>query len=110
MVRTYTVRTFDPERIELAIDFVVHGDHGVAGPWAAAAEPGDLIYLSGLGGAYAPDPRADWHLLIGDERTAGDRCSRGAPRRRAEGHVLIEVPGPASEIDLPVPHVVGSPG
>ena len=33
--RTYTVRDWDGER--LTIDFVVHGDDGVAGPWAAAA-------------------------------------------------------------------------
>ena len=26
VVRTYTVRSFDPDRIELAVDFVVHGD------------------------------------------------------------------------------------
>ena len=27
----------DTERGEITIDFVVHGEHGVAGPWAAAA-------------------------------------------------------------------------
>ncbi len=64
--RTYTVRAWDAERTELTIDFVVHGDEGVAGPWAAAAQPGDTIQLNGPGGAYAPDPDADWHLLAGD--------------------------------------------
>ena len=39
-VRTYTVRSVDTERRELTIDFVVHGEHGVAGPWASAATPG----------------------------------------------------------------------
>src|SRR5688500_4428095 len=34
-VRTYTVRRVDAERGEITIDFVVHGEHGVAGPWAA---------------------------------------------------------------------------
>lgn len=104
VVRTYTVRAFDPERIELAVDFVVHGDRGVAGPWAAAAEPGDRIYLSGPGGAYAPDPRAGWHLLIGDE-SAMPAISAAVESLAAdaEGQVLIEVPGAESEIDLPVP-------
>ncbi|WP_445148799.1 siderophore-interacting protein [Baekduia sp. Peel2402] len=64
--RTYTVRAWDPERGELTIDFVVHGDEGVAGPWALAAQPGDTLQLNGPGGAYAPDPAADWHLLVGD--------------------------------------------
>lgn len=66
-VRTYTVRSADPERRELAIDFVVHGEHGVAAPWAASATPGQRAYLMGPSGAYAPDPAADWHLFAGDE-------------------------------------------
>jgi NADPH-dependent ferric siderophore reductase len=64
--RTYSVRAWDPERQLLTIDFVVHGDAGVAGPWAAAAKPGDVLQLSGPGGAYAPDPGAAWHLMVGD--------------------------------------------
>jgi NADPH-dependent ferric siderophore reductase len=49
------------------IDFVVHGDEGIAGPWAAGAKPGDPVRFMGPGGGYAPDPAADWHLLAGDE-------------------------------------------
>jgi len=30
-VRTYTVRRVDTERRQIVIDFVVHGEHGVAG-------------------------------------------------------------------------------
>ena len=67
VVRTYTLRWVDIHTQRLAIDFVVHGDEGVAGPWAASARPGDLLVLSGPGGGYAPDPNADWHLFIGDE-------------------------------------------
>src|SRR6185312_11525172 len=66
-VRTYTVRDVDTERREISIDFVVHGQHGVAGPWAAAATPGQPAYLMGPSGAYAPDPAADWHLFAGVE-------------------------------------------
>ncbi|WRL65744.1 siderophore-interacting protein [Blastococcus brunescens] len=54
MTRTYTVRAWDAETGELTIDFVHHGDEGLAGPWAAAAQPGDVIQLMGPGGAYAP--------------------------------------------------------
>ena len=63
-VRTYTVREWDGER--LTIDFVVHGDEGVAGPWALSAQPGDGLQLMGPGGAYTPSPEADWHLMVGD--------------------------------------------
>lgn len=66
-VRTYTALFPDVEAGTLSIDFVVHGDEGVAGPWAAHARPGDTLLVNGPGGAYRPDPTADWHLLVGDE-------------------------------------------
>lgn len=64
--RTYSVRRWDAERVRLTIDFVVHGDEGVAGPWARQATPGDQLQLQGPGGAYAPDPDAPAYLLVGD--------------------------------------------
>jgi NADPH-dependent ferric siderophore reductase len=64
--RSYTVGDWDPDAGRLTIDFVVHGDSGVAGPWAARARPGDLLQMRGPGGAYAPDPDADWYLMVGD--------------------------------------------
>jgi NADPH-dependent ferric siderophore reductase len=84
-MRTYTVRALDRAAGELTIDFVHHGDVGLAGPWAAAARPGDLLRLSGPGGAYAPDGTADWHLMVGDESAlpaigaACERVSSGVP-------------------------------
>jgi NADPH-dependent ferric siderophore reductase len=66
-VRTYTIRRWRPEVPEMWVDFVVHGDAGVAGPWAVHAQPGDVVRFMGPGGGYAPDPQADWHLLAGDE-------------------------------------------
>ena len=66
-MRTYTVRSFDEDTHELTIDFVYHGDEGIAGPWAASAKPGDVLWFNGPGGAYGPDETADWHLLVGDE-------------------------------------------
>jgi NADPH-dependent ferric siderophore reductase len=103
-VRTFSVRDWDPETRRLTIDFVVHGDTGVAGPWAANAKPGDRLQLFGPGGAYAPDPGADWHLLIGDEAVIPAiaaslaRVPAGRP-----AHVLIEVGGPDDELELETP-------
>jgi len=57
--RSYTVRHWDPARRQLTLDFVVHGDHGIAGPWAAGAQPGDTLELTGPGGGYAPSADAD---------------------------------------------------
>ena len=67
VVRTYTALFPDVDAGTLAIDFVVHGDEGVAGPWAQRAAAGDVLLANGPGGAYRPDPDADWHLLVGDE-------------------------------------------
>jgi NADPH-dependent ferric siderophore reductase len=101
-VRTYSVRAWDPARLELTIDFVVHGSSGVAGPWATNAAPGDAIQLVGPGGAYAPDPEADMHLLIGDAcvlpaiSVSLERIAAGTPI-----HVIASVAGPEEELPLP---------
>jgi len=103
-VRTYTVRRVDPERREIAIDFVVHGDHGVAGPWALSAKPGQPAYLMGPSGAYAPDPAADWYLFAGDESAIpAISASLEALPDNAVGHVFIEVSGPDDELELTAP-------
>lgn len=97
-LRTYTVRAFDAAAGELTIDFVLHGESGIAGPWAAAARPGDRLHLLGPGGAYAPDPAAAWHLLVGDEAAipaigaALERIPDGRPV-----HAIVQVDAAADE-------------
>lgn len=103
-IRTFTVRRADPDRREIAIDFVVHGDHGVAGPWAAAAQPGQPAYLMGPSGAYAPDPTADWHLIAGDESALpAIAATLEALPDDAVARVFVEVAGPDDEIELRSP-------
>jgi NADPH-dependent ferric siderophore reductase len=100
--RTYTVRDWDAERGRLTIDFVVHGDEGVAGPWALAARPGDVLQLRGPGGAFAPDPAAAYHLFVGDASAIPAiaaslaRVPAGRP-----AFVVLEVDGAAEEQPLP---------
>jgi NADPH-dependent ferric siderophore reductase len=103
-VRTYTVRNVDAERGEITIDFVVHGEQGVAAPWAAAVQPGQPAYLMGPSGAYTPDPAADWHLLAGDEAALpAISAALEALPDNAIGKVFIEVAGPGDEIALTAP-------
>ncbi|CAM5711303.1 MULTISPECIES: siderophore-interacting protein [Streptomyces] len=108
VTRTYTVRAWDPGQRELTLDFVVHGDEGLAGPWALRARPGDTVRFMGPGGAYAPDLGADWHLLAGDESAlpAIARALETLPAG-ARAHAFIEVSGPEEEqkIDTEVPVV-----
>ncbi|GHH14395.1 siderophore-interacting protein [Streptomyces rubradiris] len=98
VTRTYTVRDWDAERGELTLDFVIHGDAGLAGPWAARVRPGETVRFMGPGGAYAPDPEADWHLLAGDESAlpAIARALETLPAG-ARTHAFIEVSGPEEE-------------
>ncbi len=102
--RTYTVRSWDPDRQQLTIDFVYHGESGVAGPWAAGAKPGDPLQLLGPGGAYLPDRGADWHLMAGDASVI-PAISASLERVPADipVHVLIEVDGPEDELPLTTP-------
>jgi NADPH-dependent ferric siderophore reductase len=103
-VRTYTVRAWDGERNLLTLDFLVHGDEGVAGPWAAAAKPGDVVQLMGPGGAYAPDPDAAWHLMVGDLSVLP---AIGASLARVPEaipvHVLVELDDAADRQELASP-------
>ncbi|MFC7752292.1 siderophore-interacting protein [Tsukamurella soli] len=78
VTRTYTVRRFDRAARELAIDFVVHGDEGLAGPWAQRAQPGERLVLMGPGSGYSPTPRPRGTCW----RAISRRCRRSRPRSR----------------------------
>ncbi|SNS98813.1 NADPH-dependent ferric siderophore reductase, contains FAD-binding and SIP domains [Geodermatophilus saharensis] len=104
--RTYTVRSWDAAVGELTIDFVVHGDEGVAGPWALAARPGDTLQMFGPGGAYTPAADAAWHLLAGDETALpAITAALAALPADARAEVFVEVAGPQEQQPLP-----GGPG
>jgi len=90
--RNYTVRAFRPEGPELDIDFVVHGTEGVAGPWSAAAKPGERVAFIDQGRGWKA-VASDFVLLVADE--AGLPAIAGVLRdlpRDATGVAVIEVP------------------
>lgn len=107
MRRTYTVRSVragaDAAGIEIDVEFVTHGDEGLAGPWAAAAQPGDVIAFSGPGGNFAPTP-GSWQLLLGDESALpAIACALEAMGPQERGVVLLDVEGPGDELELSAP-------
>ena len=71
--RNYTVRAHRPDEGELDVDFVVHGDAGIAGPWAQRARPGEQVALLDQGRGFDPVPEATEYLLAGDESALYDR-------------------------------------
>ncbi len=100
--RTYTVRSVAGG--EVSVDFVVHGDEGLAGPWAATASPGDQLWIMGPGGAYTPRADAPWHLLVGDA-SALPAISASLERvpAGAVAVAVVEVHSPAEELPLTCP-------
>lgn len=70
VTRTYSIRSYDSATGRAKIDFVVHGDTGLAGPWAAKAKPGDQVGFYGPGGAWHPTEDYEHFVLAGDEAAA----------------------------------------
>jgi Siderophore-interacting protein len=104
VVRTYTALSPDIASGTLAIDFVLHGVEGVAGPWAAAAREGNTLMVNGPGGAYSPDPTAQWHLLVGDESALpAIGAALAALPDDAEVRVVALVDSPEHQLALSVP-------
>lgn len=102
--RTYSIRRFELDAGRVWIDFVTHGDEGVAGPWATNAQPGDPVVLGGIGGGYAPDAAADWHLLVGDESSIpAIAAALEAMPADAVGTALLEVQNESEQLDLIAP-------
>lgn len=102
--RTYTVRRVDEQARTLEIDFVIHGDDGLAGPWAAHVTPGEQIRLRGPGGGYRPNPEAGWYLFAGDlSALPAISAALEALSEDAQGVVLLEVDAEDAPVQLDTP-------
>ncbi|MFI0464035.1 siderophore-interacting protein [Saccharopolyspora sp. 5N102] len=101
-MRTYTVRRYDEASGELDVDFVLHGEHGVASNWARRARPGDRIGVMGPGGKTCRP--ADWYLLAGDETAlpAISAIVENLPPT-ARGQVFVEVGDSADQQHVETP-------
>lgn len=84
--RTYTIRAIDPDASRMTLDFVRH-EGGLAAEWAAAAKPGDKMWVAGPPAHASLPIHTDWLLLAGDETAlpAIERCLEELP----EGHPVI---------------------
>ena len=101
--RYYTVRKWDPEKSEVTMDFVVHGD-GPLTTWAMSAKAGDRVALWGPRKGYEPASGVETFVLVGDETglpAIGAILESLRPGQRARA--FVEVPGPAAVQDLTSP-------
>ena len=103
--RTYTVRHFRRDALELDVDFLLHEPDGVASHWARHAQPGDPLSMMG--------PRAPLDLA-GEAQVLllADLCALPAASALLEtlpadacGTALLAVPA-ADEI-IPLQHPAG---
>jgi NADPH-dependent ferric siderophore reductase len=101
VIRTLTPRRFDPARLELDLEVVIH-DGGAASGWAASARPGQEAALSGPARGYSIDPDGRSFLLAGDETAipAISQLFEGLPSGAAV-HAFIEIAGPDAQVALP---------
>lgn len=91
----------------LDLEFAVHGDDGVAGPWAATAPLGSVAGVGGPRGTMRIAGEPDAWLLAGDE-TAIAQIRRYAARipAGAAGRVIVEVADAAHEVPIDSPIAV----
>lgn len=102
--REYTPLAWDADAGWLEVEFAVHGDDGVAAPWAATAPLGSVIGVGGPRGSMVIAGRPDSWFLAGDE-TAVPAIRRFAALmdEDATGRVLIEVTDAAHELAVAAP-------
>ena len=99
-IRTFTPRFFDADRLELALDVVIH-DGGAASAWINRAQPGDPAGVSGPGRGYAIDPDAPQFLLAGDETAIPAICQLlEVLPESVPVEAIVEITDPGAMLDL----------
>lgn len=103
-VRTYTVRAFRPEALELDIDFVAHASDGPATNWAQAARPGSFLGFFGPSQPKITEFYADWYLIAADMSALPIAAATlEAMPADATGIAIFEVPSIDDRQDLIMP-------
>lgn len=102
ILRTYTLFNVNSETGDFDIDFVSHGDSGLAGPWARRAEVGEKLGFLGPGGAWGPTEDYEHFVFAGDE-SAAPAISAGLKRLPdgATATAYIEIEAEDRKFELP---------
>lgn len=107
VTRTYTFRRIDTATGRFEVDFVTHGDEGLAGPWAQRAQVGEQITFRGPGGAWHPEEGYGHFVFAGDE-SAAPAIAAGVEKLppRVTADVYIEIADDAATFEMPQPEGV----
>ncbi|MFT6924874.1 MAG: NADPH-dependent ferric siderophore reductase [Psychromonas sp.] len=100
-MRSYTIRSFNPERNELAIDFVVNRHNGPATNWAMQAKVEDSVGIAGPGPMKITNYNHSSYLLVGD-LTSLNAINGYLPRfeKATDIRVILAVPNRADIIEM----------
>lgn len=103
LMRSYTIKKYDPVTNLLSLDFVVNRHQGPATNWAAQAKKGDYIGIAGPGVKKISKFNAEAFLLVGD-LTSINAVSAFAQSASVEANVqaLLQVPSLDDVIKLDV--------
>lgn len=103
-MRTYTIQSVRAELDEFDVDFVVHGDAGIVGPWARQARPGDRIAVSRPGALKLSTKGADWFRFAADLSALPAAAAVLATLPdTAIGEAFFEIPSEADRQDIVAP-------
>jgi NADPH-dependent ferric siderophore reductase len=98
--RDYTPRRFDPVRLELTIEFLLHG-HGAASEWARSARPGSPAIIGGPKNSMLIPADYPWRLLAGDATALPAICRNLEELPPGvEAFVLVKLDDPADRREL----------
>ncbi len=102
--RTYTVRHWRPDALEMDIDFVDHGDNGPASAFAIHAKPGDFCGFGGPGPVKVKEFYADWYLVAADMSALPVAAATlEAMPRDAKGVAVFEITSAEDRQDIDAP-------
>ncbi|MCZ4076742.1 siderophore-interacting protein [Rhodococcus sp. H36-A4] len=98
--RTYTVRRFDEDTREMALDFAMH-EGGLAAGWAHGVQAGEKILVAGPKHSSSLPRGVDWMMIAGDETAlpAIAHCLEKLPAD-LPATVVIEVAEPSHRQEL----------
>ncbi|MDU0356441.1 siderophore-interacting protein [Paraglaciecola aquimarina] len=92
-MRSYTIRAFDKQSLQLTLDFAVNDHQGLASNWAANAQVGDHLGIAGPGDTKHTDLNADKHLFFGDfTALPAIAATLEMLPKQAQGRAWIQVP------------------
>ncbi|MGY5449389.1 siderophore-interacting protein [Agarivorans sp. MS3-6] len=100
-MRSYTIRAFNPNTLELALDFVINRHKGPATNWAKSATVGDHVTIAGPGPLKLTNYSHHSYLLVGD-LTSVNAINGYIPRFKPDASVkaIISVPSRNDIIDM----------